>query len=268
VVGVGGDKYVKVWQTWSYRQNFKYPKNGEVHVRHAAFRPIPEADNRSYIVASAWDDGSVRLWDFANDKTGEAVRTLEQKHEGKVSRVNWSMNGRWLASSGQDGKILIWDCKNWKDPRCVLQLLSNAGEVRGLRFSSDNHWVAHATENNGALLWNVAKVTAPREFKVSFFYAGNAPASAKESLAAAVDNAGFKSVGAQEVTVRLPDMLEIRYFRYPEDQAKAREVLNIVQKLFPRTKARISYVKDTTPNQTADFEIWFSKETPQQAAPY
>jgi WD40 repeat protein len=66
-------------------------------------------------LASAGEDGTVRLWDPA---TGAAQATLTG-HDGSVAAVAFSPDGRQLASAGSDGTVRLWDAK----PAGALSLL-------------------------------------------------------------------------------------------------------------------------------------------------
>ena len=58
-------------------------------------------------LASAGDDGTVRLWDPA---TGAELAALTG-HDDPVNAVAFSPDGRRLASAGDDGTVRLWDGK-------------------------------------------------------------------------------------------------------------------------------------------------------------
>ncbi len=56
------------------------------------------------LLASAADDGSVRLWDVA---TGALVENLTG-HEKSVMSLSFSPDGRTLATCSRDGTVRLW----------------------------------------------------------------------------------------------------------------------------------------------------------------
>ena len=56
-------------------------------------------------LASASDDGTVRIWDPV---TGQQRAALTD-HTGGVDAVAIAPDGTWLASGGDDGTVRIWD---------------------------------------------------------------------------------------------------------------------------------------------------------------
>jgi RNA polymerase sigma factor (sigma-70 family) len=62
-------------------------------------------DPRGWMLASAGQDGTVRLWELA---TGQERRVL-RGHHGGVSTVAFAADGRTLVSSALDTTVLVWD---------------------------------------------------------------------------------------------------------------------------------------------------------------
>ena len=70
-------------------------------------------------LASAGDDGTVRVWDWRAPRTAP---TILRGHSGAVSAVAFASDGRHLASAGDDGTVRVWDCQRCGDIQRVLKL--------------------------------------------------------------------------------------------------------------------------------------------------
>ena len=72
------------------------------------------------IIASASFEGTVKLWNF----DGEELKTLNG-HNGWVTSVAWSSDGKTLASnSDDDGTLILWNLEDLE----LKQLLKAACE--------------------------------------------------------------------------------------------------------------------------------------------
>ena len=66
---------------------------------------------------------------------------LQTGHSSMVSTVRFSPDGRFLASSGEDGAVVLWDPANGR----VLRRFTDHGKwVLGLDISADGHTVCSA----------------------------------------------------------------------------------------------------------------------------
>jgi hypothetical protein len=111
------------------------------------------------LLASAGDDGAVRLWDPA---TGRAAATLEG-HTGAVYGVAFSADGRLLASGGIDGTVRLWDPATG---RAAATLEGHTGAVYGVAFSADGRLLASGGDDDTVRLWDPCNPAQVSQLKV------------------------------------------------------------------------------------------------------
>ncbi len=99
------------------------------------------------LLASAGQDGTVRLWDVATHRPAGPPA----HHQGAAWSVDWSPDGRLLASTGDDGAVLL------RDLRSLSRRLEapEASALYAIRFSPDGHTLAAITYD-AVLRWDVA----------------------------------------------------------------------------------------------------------------
>ena len=98
-------------------------------------------------LASAGEDGTVRLWDPA---TGAGLATLTS-HDGEVSSVAFSPDGRRLASAGRDRTVRLWDPVTGAG---LATLTGHTGWVQAVAFSPDGRRLASAGRDDMVRLWD------------------------------------------------------------------------------------------------------------------
>jgi WD40 repeat protein len=97
------------------------------------------------------------FWDPATGRPlGEPMSTTQN---GLLS-VAVSADGRWLASGGKDGTVVLWDVEK-RQPRD--QPLDAHREVHSLAFSPDGKLLATASGNDTVLLWDLEHQGAAAE---------------------------------------------------------------------------------------------------------
>jgi WD40 repeat protein len=102
-------------------------------------------------VATAGDDGVIRLWGVTN---GEEI-TQFVGHEGVVSTLAFNPDGTLLASGGYDHRIMLWDMANPSAPPAILENEQLNFEVMSVTFSHDGRLLA-AAYRGALVLWDVA----------------------------------------------------------------------------------------------------------------
>ncbi|MFO1434196.1 MAG: WD40 repeat domain-containing protein [Candidatus Competibacteraceae bacterium] len=126
----------------------------------------PAREGISHLLAVGSDKGVLRLWDMTH-LTAEP-QTLEKRHEGAIVALEFSPDGRLLASGSQDKTVRIWDVANdavnWHPP----DFTGHPSRVTALAFSPDSHWLASADENGTIYRWNPTDVSAK-----SLIFTGN-----------------------------------------------------------------------------------------------
>src|SRR5208337_2509186 len=115
-------------------------------------------------LATAGDDGTVRIWDAENL---EELRVL-RGHDEAVFTVVFSPDGQWLASAGDGGTIKLWD----------LGSMGGSGEAgvmaarqlaNRLLFAPDGRTVAVGTDDNGISLVSADSCQVTGSFKDLLF---------------------------------------------------------------------------------------------------
>ncbi len=118
-------------------------------VRCVVFCPTRE------ILASAGDDGTVRIWEVA---TGKQLGQLV--HEGEVLCVAFSPDGKTIASGGTEKRVRLWEVATKRER---LELGGHLAGISSLVFSRDGRLVASGSKDCTALVWDITGLNQHRK---------------------------------------------------------------------------------------------------------
>lgn len=96
----------------------------------SVFAPVARSGAKRLATASA--DGTCGVWELGGEGTWRLVGRL-RGHQGKVLAVDFSPDGTWLATGGQDGDVRVWDAQRLL---CARTLRGHIGGVASVAFGS------------------------------------------------------------------------------------------------------------------------------------
>lgn len=109
-------------------------------------------------LATAGEDGTVRMWDGASGEVGPVLRG----HEGRVATCAWAPSADtegvlWLASAGDDGTVRLWDGASGE---AGPVLRGHKGIIAACAWAPSvgvggRLWLASAGDDGLLLLWDV-----------------------------------------------------------------------------------------------------------------
>lgn len=111
--------------------------------------PIP-ADPATHCAA-----GTIRVWEAL---TGSDLVRIS--HDGNVSPLTLSSNGRYIASGSYNGSAAIWDASTGKE----ISRLTGAIGVSSLAFSPDGNYLVTSGGGSGTQVWASSTGTRISEF--------------------------------------------------------------------------------------------------------
>jgi eukaryotic-like serine/threonine-protein kinase len=148
LASAGADQKVKVWNLMATdRPAFTGPCDADLD-RGTAYCVAFSLSGR-YLAAGS--GGAVKLWDWEREH-GQLHYATPIRHARKGISVAFSPDGRWLASAGWDGAIIVWDAESGEP---LLTLSEHRHPVSALAFSPDSRRLVSASFDRHLIVWDV-----------------------------------------------------------------------------------------------------------------
>jgi WD40 repeat protein len=150
--------FIRVWNGTNGQNMHDYFFDGAIAQNTLAWEPVANGTR----LAIGGNDGTLRLWQSgltcSMNGTGNNVGqcldapTRLTGHTKPIRAVVWSPDGRFLASAGDDGQVLVWYPAQQTTP--ILKVTQNAA-INALAWAPNGMTLASASGNN-VTLWAVA----------------------------------------------------------------------------------------------------------------
>jgi WD40 repeat protein len=96
---------------------------------------------------SASFDYSVKIWDAS---TGKCVQDLTGQHSQAATAVEFSPDGKFVCSGGQDGKVVVWSVKDGS----MVEYFRGTGAVTSLGWCGDGSKIAASFTKNAVCVFD------------------------------------------------------------------------------------------------------------------
>jgi WD40 repeat protein/transcriptional regulator with XRE-family HTH domain len=114
-------------------------------------------------LASAADDGIVRLWNVANPAKPRLLSKVYDAKDFLVFSVAFSPNGHVLAAASSNDVVRLWNVTNLAHPTPIGKALAGlTNTAYSVAFSPNGHTLAVGSGDRDIRLWNVADPARPR----------------------------------------------------------------------------------------------------------
>jgi WD40 repeat protein len=144
------------------RQQFRVTGGAPLVGHNRATRVAAFSNDRRWL-ATGSDDGMIRVWDLQSVHPPSRP-TVIQRHSDVVSGgrrdvvsgLAFTIDGRFLVSSGEDGSVKHWPiAEPTVEQVSKFDLHAKYGAIYSMAISPDGQWLAFGTENGHVCNWKV-----------------------------------------------------------------------------------------------------------------
>lgn len=118
------------------------------------------ASDQDLMLATASDDLTIKLWHVDFTATAKAPMTLTGEHTSGIKAIAFSPDGRYLASGGADGRIVIWNVLTGVK---TIGWSAASSTIKTLAFSPNGAYLASGGSTGTLKIWSTQAGTLIRE---------------------------------------------------------------------------------------------------------
>jgi len=116
-----------------------------VQFDNVAFSP----DNKFVVVGGRGAVGNIKIWELGSTGNGRIIRSFSGDD---TSAVNWSGDGRYIASGHYNDVIRIWNAETYKEE---FKLMGHTKTVNSVTFSPDVKYLASGSDDTTVRIWGM-----------------------------------------------------------------------------------------------------------------
>ena len=109
---------------------------------------IERLNSAQMLIASGEKSGDLSVRQVLSDTVAWRI---QQAHSSAIVALDWSPDGTFLASGGQDGMVRVWEA--WTG--AAKGACSSLSPIRQIQWSPDGSSIALASSNQPIHVWNV-----------------------------------------------------------------------------------------------------------------
>ncbi|MFG6098311.1 hypothetical protein SPB21_23835 [Leptothoe sp. ISB3NOV94-8A] len=160
------DQTARVWDLETGQQVHKL-KGHSNQVLSVSFNTDPQ---KSHILATSSEDGSVLTWDISDKK----VAGFTKKDNNTFRTIQFSPTGKHLVAGAVDGSLYIWDFTEQNSPLLIDQMLDKATpasfnlherQINSVHFSRDGKLVASGSADGSIVIFDIFQKKINRRIK-------------------------------------------------------------------------------------------------------